>query len=109
MRKGTKRDDWIRCERCKDIPDSFHLDMLESGNDTDTTLDNIMEMPGMKDADLSSGYKQWTIECDICKTRYLASVDVEPFVWDFVFLRERNGRAIGQFGGIVDLYTDDIL
>lgn len=62
-----------------------------------------MELPEMKDANLSSGYKSWIVTCDLCGTKYLAEVDVEPFVHDFSLTRFKDGKATTQFGETVEL------
>ncbi|NQV12004.1 hypothetical protein HQ524_01445 [Candidatus Uhrbacteria bacterium] len=92
------------CPRCSKIPSSVYTDFLpRNGDGGDEIPDELMELPGMSEIDMSSGYQQFKIECDICGTRYLGEIDVEPFLWDFSFKREHNGRATDQFGKVVVL------
>jgi hypothetical protein len=99
---------WQSCKRCKHIPASSYEDRISGDGDDQSGLTSyIMEMPEMKNADLSGGYKMWTVACELCGTKYLAEVDVEPFVWDISFKRESNGKAMSQFGEMINLREDD--
>jgi hypothetical protein len=109
MKKELKQENWKRCKRCKNIPANTSVNLIDPDEDEKFKRSPIMEMAGMIDADLSSGYKHWIVECDLCGTRYLAGVDVEPFVWDVSFTREKDGVAESQFGRIVELRSEEEL
>lgn len=87
------------CRLCSVIPDgSYFVDLIKEEEQIDAIPSEIVELIG-DTLKLRSGYKSWVVTCPKCKTRYLAEVDVEPFVWDFSLDREReDGTAWSQFG-----------
>lgn len=107
-KKKWKFDGWEKCSRCEKIPSAYgknFMNMLgEVGEDPHPVPSEIFEFKGMDSSMLNSGYKDWVVECELCGTRYLAEVDVEPFVHDFTFSREdKDGVAHTQFGERVEL------
>ncbi len=71
--------------------------MAREEEGSDDIVSEIMELPGIKGVSLTSGYKEWDVVCEICGTRYSASVDVEPFVWDFSIVRANT--SVHPYGG----------
>jgi hypothetical protein len=100
-----KIDSWEDCPRCSKIPSSYSSSMFSEDGDGEAQAPEMMELPGMSEVDMGSGYQEWVVKCDICGTRYYGEIDVEPFVWDFTFKRENNGMSYSQFGKKVDLDT----
>ena len=91
-------DKWKQCSRCSQIGSAHSEDRIK--DEGPGLPQAVFELPGMSEENLSSGYKAWTVECDLCGTRYLAEVDVEPFVWDVSIAREKDGVAMDQFGNV---------
>lgn len=89
------------CRLCAAVPEGgYFIDMIKEERQTDAIPPEIVEMIG-DTIKLNSGYKAWVVRCPHCKTRYLAEVDVEPFVWDFSLEREHeDGTARTQFGDV---------
>jgi hypothetical protein len=84
---SKEKNPWKKCRKCKDIPSGSSADFIGRDAESDLPLDLIKELPGIKGNSLSSGWVTWIAVCDVCGTKYQATVDVEPFLWDMTFNR----------------------
>lgn len=89
---------WESCPRCSQFPKGVSVSLLGMDGEDASVPEAAFELTGLSEEMLSSGYKAWQVHCDLCGTRYLAEVDVEPFVHDFTLSREQSGKAVTQFG-----------